>query len=387
MRKRIIPVAVALAVCLSPASAQKKRAVASAKTAVAKVDKQKEEKLAQMTEATQKVMFVDSVVVDKDSFLSSYLLNPEAGRIGGYGSVFGTGAQPNAYVYVNELGDKSYFSLEDSVGGFALYTSDSFDGKWSAPRPLEGIDTKEKYDGINYPFMMADGTTLCFAAKGKESIGGYDIFVTRYDSESGSFLEPDNIGMPFNSTANDYMYAIDEYGDIGWFATDRNQEAGKVCVYMFIPTTVRQTYIGGGYTEAQIKSFARLDRIADTWGDGSEREEAIERIKSVPARLGRKDEDKAWSFVVNDGVTYSKWSDFKVGESKDKFIKLLDMKRKYAKLDAALDNARDYYAASSATERKKIASEIRQSEAQVETMEASIKELEKEIRNLENKAR
>lgn len=382
----MIPVAVALAVCLSPASAQKRRVATSGKTAAVNVDKQKEAKLAQMTEATQKVMFVDSVVVDKESFLSKYLLNPEAGKIGSYGSLFDTDGQPNAYVYVNELGDKSYYSLEDSLGGFALYTSDRFDARWSSPKPLEGIDTKRKYAEINYPFMMADGATLYFAAKGSESIGGYDIFVTRHDSESGSFLEPENIGMPFNSTANDYMYAIDEYGNIGWFATDRNQQAGKVCVYMFIPTTVRETYREGDYTEAQIKSFARLDRIADTWGDGTERDEAIERIKSVPARLGRKGEDTAWSFVVNDGVTYSKWSDFKVGDSKDKFIKLLDMKRKYAKLSAALDKARDYYAASSATERKKIAAEIKQSEAQVETMEASIKELEKEIRILENKA-
>jgi len=383
----MIPVAVALAVCVMPMSAQKKRTAAAGKAATTTVDKQKEEKIAQMTEATQKVMFVDSVVVDKKSFLSKYLLNPEAGKIGSYGSVFNTGGQPNAYAYINELGDKSYFAMEDSLGGFALYTSDRFDTKWSAPKPLKGMDTKETYTEINYPFMMADGTTLYFAAKGKESIGGYDIFVTRYDSESGSFLEPENIGMPFNSPANDYMYAIDEYGNVGWFATDRNQEADKVCIYMFIPTTVRETYKGGNYTEAQIKSFAQLDCIADTWGDGSERDEAIERIKSVPARVGQKDDDSAWSFVVNDGVTYSKWSDFKVGESKDKFIKLLDMKRKLAALDAALDKARNYYATLSASERKKIASEIKQSEMQVETMETSMKALEKEIRNMENKAR
>lgn len=94
----------------------------------------------------------------------------------------------------------------------------------------------EGYKSVNYPFMMPDGTTFYFAATGEESIGGYDIFVTRFDSESGSFLKAENIGMPFNSTANDYMYAIDEFNDIGWFATDRSQPEGKVCIYIFIPS-------------------------------------------------------------------------------------------------------------------------------------------------------
>ena len=81
---------------------------------------------------------------------------------------------------------------------------------------------------------MSDGITLYYASDGEGSLGGYDIFVTRYDSENGNYLRPDNIGMPFNSPANDYMYAIDEFNNIGWFASDRYQLITKsvsMCLY------------------------------------------------------------------------------------------------------------------------------------------------------------
>lgn len=90
--------------------------------------------------------------------------------------------------------------------------------------------------------MMADGMTLYFAAKGEESLGGYDIFVTRYNKSTGEFVRAENVGMPFNSPANDYLMAIDETCNIGWFVTDRNQTADNVCIYRFIPNETREVY-------------------------------------------------------------------------------------------------------------------------------------------------
>ncbi len=58
------------------------------------------------------------------------------------------------------------------------------------------------------PFFMSDGVTLYYANDGDESIGGYDIFISR-KGEDG-FLQPQNIGMPYNSPYDDYMLAIDE---------------------------------------------------------------------------------------------------------------------------------------------------------------------------------
>ena len=102
--------------------------------------------------------------------------------------------------------------------------------------PVAGFDTGGNDD---FPFLLSDGTTLYFASDGEGSIGGYDIFVSRMNTEDGCFLRPDNLGMPFNSPANDYMMAINEVANLGWFASDRNQPQGKVCVYVFVPNDKR----------------------------------------------------------------------------------------------------------------------------------------------------
>lgn len=38
------------------------------------------------------------------------------------------------------------------------------------------------------------------------------------------------------------MYVIDEYNNLGWFASDRFQPEEKVCIYVFIPNSSKQTY-------------------------------------------------------------------------------------------------------------------------------------------------
>ena len=49
------------------------------------------------------------------------------------------------------------------------------------------------------------------------------------------FYIPDNYGLPYNSTANDYFLAIDERNNLGWLISDRYQPEDKVCIYIFVP--------------------------------------------------------------------------------------------------------------------------------------------------------
>ena len=258
-------------------NAQKKKKRPVKKPIVEIVEEPQEDpRITNMREMTQQIVFIDSIVTDKDSFLSQYRLSSETGTLTTTGLFFGNSL--SGYAFLNEMGNKVYFSLaEDSI--HRLYTSDKLGTDWSEATPLKGLS-----DGItdaNYPFMMNDGFTFYFAAQGEESIGGYDIFFTRYDSRSGSFLKPENIGMPFNSEANDYMYAADEETGIGYFVSDRRQPEGKVCVYVFILPETRRSYDPSKYTEQQIRGYADITRIADTWGNGNERQAALDRLKAV----------------------------------------------------------------------------------------------------------
>ena len=264
-----------LTVLLSlPMAAQKrKRVKAKAKPVPVVEEPQEDPRITNMRQMTQKIIIIDSIVANKDQFLASIRLSSECGQLMNTSTFFRN--QLQGTLYINEMGNKVYFSQPDGDKQ-QLYTADKLGNEWSKPQPLQGLN--EGIDEAAYPFMLTDGVTFYFAGKGEESIGGYDIFMTRYDSRSGSFLKPENIGMPFNSEANDYMYAIDETNRIGYFVSDRRQPEGKVCIYIFIPSETRKTYDTSALTEEQLRSLADIASIADTWGDGTERRKAMERL-------------------------------------------------------------------------------------------------------------
>lgn len=337
---------------------------------------------AKMLTATQKVIIVDSIVTDYDKFLSKIELSKESGSISKYEKFFNELNQDNAYVYVNEIGNKCYFSKEDENNNMLLYTSDKLDGKWSTPVEIEEL--KENAELLNYPFMMSDGTTFYFAATGKESLGGYDIFVTRYDSETGKFLRSENIGMPFNSPANDYMYAEDDLNNIGWFVTDRNQPAGKVCIYIFIPSDTREVYEPSAYSDLQIRRAAMISRIADTWGDGIERHKALARLDNAINNKIKQANRGDFSFVINNNTVYTKIGDFKSGEAKQLMQSLIEKKKKLQQLNDNISSARSRYAKAGNGEKSNMKQSILQNEQQQITLIQDIKNTEKNIRNKEN---
>lgn len=363
--------------------AQKKKKVVK-KTPVEVVEEPQEDpRIVEMREATQQIVFIDSVVVAKDDFLSSIRLNPESGRLTTYDQFFSSQEHPDCYVFLNEMGNKCYFSDEDDNGLMKLYTSDKLGREWSEHVPVKGIS-----DGIteaNFPFMMTDGTTFYFAAKGSESIGGYDIYMTRYDSENGQFLKPENIGMPFNSEANDYMYAIDEISNIGYFVTDRRQPKGKVCVYIFIPPTSRRTYNLDNYSDEQLRDLSEIRYISSTWGNDKERKQALERLKSIGSKTITLQPKSDLEMIINDQVTYTSVNQFRSPESLPLFRQLTDAKKKLSEIKSTLEKSKAYYAKANAEDKRVLRTEILDNEDEILRLTYEVSNLEKRIRNAENK--
>ena len=340
-------------------------------------------KLDRMTENTQRILFIDSVAVPKKEFLSTYLLDPEVGQVARYQDIFHTQQQPDAYVHVNELGSRCYLSLAPTDTTMQLYKSENIDDRWTSPQLLKGINDDAQFRRVNYPFMMGDGQTFYFAAEGGDGLGGYDIYVTRYDAEDDQFLHPVNIGMPFNSEANDYLYVIDEYSNLGWFATDRNQPADSVCVYLFLPPTSRQTYSAMGLSPEEIAPYARIDRIADTWTDDAARQEALVRLQSISKRPYQKTADHEFSFVVNDDLTYTRLADFKAPGSSRLYQELQSLCQQYQQLTDDLDKSRDNFVQATPSERDELRPKILASEQTQYKLQRQIHETEKIIRNNE----
>ena len=298
-------------------------------------------RIQQMLVSTQKIVFIDSMVVNKANFIRHIPLSADAGLLEQNDSLG---------QFTNELKDHrltTYFDKNDSTCHIAQ--CDYIGNTWTTPARVEGISDAS----ANFPFLMADGTTLYFAQKGANSIGGYDLFVTRYDSDTGSFLRAENLGMPFSSTANDYLYAIDEANNLGYFVTDRRQPEGKVCIYVFIPNETRKIYTSEAYSDEQLRALARIDHIADSWGDKKQLQEAQARFKKAKTQTSSL-KPQATSLTTLDNLRHQAET-----------------------LEKALQLARNYYARANKSERQALRMEILNSEKELEALQLEIRKEEK----------
>lgn len=384
MKGKYILVSALIAVLPVSMDAQKRKSNVKAKAKQTVVDQEFELRLEGMRAATQKVMFVDSVVVNKSKLLKSLNIPDESGSVTDYNSFFETTEQPNAVVYLNQLKNKCVFS-KYTDNGWGLYSSELIGGKWANTMPLKGLDMAGNDVDINWPFLLSDGTTLYFAAKGEESIGGYDIFMTRYDESTGAYLKPENIGMPFNSTSNDYFYVVDEFDGYGWFATDRNQPEGSVCIYSFILNNVRENYNQDAYTPEQLKQLSELHSISMTWTDESSRKHALEQLAEIAKRKHSVQKKNDFTFVINDKYTYTTLTDFKSADAAEKYARLNDILRKKAKLDNSMELARDAYPNAKPQQQEQYRKQLLAAEKQSQRYETEIAVLTKEIRSIELK--
>lgn len=187
-------------------------------------------------------------------------------------------------IFITEAFDKIIWSTPVDDCGKLVTSHMLADGSWEKPVSLgESIDNMvgAVWDNIGFPFLMPDGTTLYFAADNDDSLGGWDIFVTR-DNGNG-FLEPQNIGMPYNSPYNDFLMAIDEVTGAGWWVTDRNQIPGKLTVYVFVPQELR---INHPADTPDLIDRAKITRIAGTGAT----QEHNERVRNAILALGTPSE-------------------------------------------------------------------------------------------------
>ena len=365
MNLKILTIIIALSTTLS-ATAQKKGKTKRSTPVVVESPGMKLYK--SMIPSTAKLMFVDSLVVDKKDFLAQIPLISEAGKL--------SMRDAQHSQYLNEFGDRWIFAHGDSTSS-ALYTADKLADKWSTPTPL--FNHTDGVEKANYPFLMADGVTLYFAAQGENTMGGYDIFMSTFDLDNGVYYSPENIGLPFNSTANDYLLAIDDIDNLGWLVTDRCQPEGKVCIYTFVPTASRVGFEDTNLTNEEIERYSRILSIADTWKFGN-RKAAMAKLSDIKKRIAAKTvkTQSDNKFVINDNIVYTSAFDFKSPAAKKMYREWLDKTHSFKSVSTKLDEARKTY--SNSTNTSSDAYKIKTLENKQETLFNEIKQLEKNIR-------
>lgn len=380
--RKIITLLLAMAF-FAPATAQKRKTTKKqvAPKPVVVEETPAERLFKTMLPATAKVMFIDSVVVDKNGFLSQIPLSKEAGMLSTYEQFFDRPAQLPLGVFRNEFGDRCYYADGDTLST-RLYSIDRLGNSWSKPREI--TEFGPDYVSPNYPFLQADGLTLYFAAQGEHSLGGYDIFMTRYDNEDGRFYRPENYGLPFNSTANDYLLAIDEVNELGYLVSDRNQPDDKVCIYIFVPTSPRLNFESEDLSNDLLRRYAKLVSIDDTWPFGN-RAEALQRYQSLLGQKARSDGSNSIFFIIDDATIYRNMGEFRSPQSRQLYLEYATLTSTIDTDERTLSLQRDRFANASAREQRQMREAILRLEKQLDENRTRQRQIAKEIRYIEVK--
>ena len=327
---------------------------------------------ARMLANCEDVQIIDSVIVDKRNFLEKYnMLSEESG------TVFELNGFP---AYENQLKDKCYYAKMDDKKKYHIYSQTKLMNNWSDEVRLN-LPVDAPADD-NYPFVLSDGITIYYASTGLGSIGGYDLFVTRYNSTSETYFKPEQLGMPFNSPYNDYMMAIDEHNGVGYFATDRFQPENKVVIYTFILNKEKITI--QTEDENYLIDRAKITSIKQSQQKGVDYKSILQQIRA-DRQKSREVITKDFEFVINDNTVYYKLDDFKSPAAKQSFIQYQDLTKQLSTLNNQLEEKRKGYAEGNPAQKNNIAKSILADEKKSEDLTVQCDDLAVKIRNTENK--
>ena len=303
---------------------------------------------ANMITATAKVVFVDSVVVDKTAFLQSLRLNAGCGVLGYWKESFQSSTADNKEIlhtttYMNEFQDRMLFSAKDASGKMKLHCQYKVDDSWDGGTPLGLVGSDG--DECN-PYLLSDGMTMYYASNTTGGLGGYDIYVTRYNTDTKNFLKSENMGMPYNSPDNEYFMAIDETNHLGWLVTDRKQPEGKVCIYVFVPSETREVYV----MEPESQELRHLAMIHDMVSTQKENRQVYQSARQRYSELLETSRSSAsvavatvFSLPIYNGYLYTSLGDFKSDKARQLAKNWIDLSRKRTALEKELlANRRNY---------------------------------------------
>lgn len=316
---------------------------------------------------SSKVYHLD--VFRRDTLLYSELLDfyhpvSDVGSVTRNKDFFEAGVDPEGVLYLTERGDEVYFSMKDDQSGQRdLFKMEKLLDGWGDSRALAAINSDE--DDI-HPFLQIDGVTLFFTSNRNGGLGGYDIYRTEYDTQSKSFSEPVNMGIPFNSPKDDYLFVSDEFNNTAWFASNRETNDSVLMVYQIKwDDSVVKNLVSDMNEVKEVAALHLTDadfKVLTKNGQSANRKSSIK-------------EEVSFSYMIADTLVYSDLSHFKSDEAKALFKSGQQLSYQKDSLSMLMAGKRERYAlTSSATERDMLVNDILSLEKQVYGIDGEIEQ-------------
>ncbi len=313
--------------------------------------------------------------------LSAYGASREVGTVCRNSRFFQSDIDPDGLMYMTERADAAYFALPDDAGRDKLMKMEKLIGGWGDMTRLAGIEAPTTADDRT-PVLMTDGQTLYFSSNRPGGMGGYDIYRSTYDPDTRTFSEPVNMGVPFNSPYDDYMFLPDEFSRRAWFAS--NRETGgtdSVTVYQIVwdDSVIRSMAHSTGDIRRALS--LPLDPDAAALAHAVARQVPGQRAKAAPAAPKTQ-----FKLALCDSLTYTRWEHFRSPKAKSLYQQAV---RSAAEKDSMVRQMaaqrKEFMALTSSLERNAKLQELLQTERSIYALEDEAAEKTEQARNEELK--
>ncbi|MFI1773628.1 OmpA family protein [Thalassobellus citreus] len=144
---------------------------------------------------------------------------------------FNSNTYSTGHPALNNDDTKLYFAsdMPGGIGGTDIYYVDINNGSFSEPKNAGSIINTNKNE--KFPFVNTENV-LFFSSDGHPGLGLIDIFGTVLD-KSNNIVSVINLGVPVNSSKDDFSFFMNNDGLSGYFASNRNGGVGSDDIYAY----------------------------------------------------------------------------------------------------------------------------------------------------------
>ncbi len=242
-------------------------------------------------------------------------------------------------LYAPDGAERLYYTAEDQDGIRNIYMTELQDTVWTCPALLNEHMTS--YADEIYPLLSSDGRTMFFSSAGLYGVGGFDIYMSEWSDEEKDWSVPVNMGFPYSSPADDFLFMNTDDGAHTIFASNRDCGADSVWVYVL-----------------EFDNMPVRRAVEDP-------ERLMELSRLLPA-------DAAETLGGTD-VSASMPENVDTRRYMDKMVEVRALRDSLSYYNIALDNERNHFAMSNDdAERSRLTNEILRKEARIPQLQDSL---------------
>lgn len=153
-----------------------------------------------------------------------------------------------AHPTISADGSKMFFSSDrpGGFGGMDIYAVELAANGLPRGEPVNLGEKVNTSESEVFPFYNQDENLLFFSSEGHFGLGGLDIYVARLNDE-GKVRNIENLGVPINSSYDDFSFINDEAQTKGYYASNRKGGLGADDIYGFTQNVkIRNVRLCGG---------------------------------------------------------------------------------------------------------------------------------------------